>query len=49
MSKGGKKTAKRYGLKYMRKLASLAGIKSGEARRVKARERAEKAEKVIPN
>lgn len=36
MSKGGKKTAKKYGLKYMRNLARLAGIKSGEARRARA-------------
>ena len=38
-SKGGKRTAKKYGKKYMRELARLGGIKSGEVRRAKMRKR----------
>ena len=46
-SKGGKTTLERYGIEYILKKASNGGIKSGEARRAKAQERAEKAEKLI--
>lgn len=35
MSKGGKTTAKRYGLKYMRKIARIAGKRSAEVKRAK--------------
>ena len=35
MSKGGKKTAKKYGKKYMKTIASIGGKKSGEVRRAK--------------